>query len=258
MAKGLDAERRKLATAKVKKPKSQVDEDYDNSPKGKARRERAATKRRENSPPARVSTQTTLTTEQLRNQYKGTLRQVQGVLKKQGILASIKELDPVDSKGDSLWTDKQFRSTFYQWRLRNPNASVTDFTFQHNVPQSKINSIERALYAQHPKRLIGMTGPNTYDESGTKIITGNYGLKDRTNMESLSKTGVRSETGVRAGAPIRVGLPAVLTDPRVTGKITSIIGNELIGDGYKEGQYGLGPDLIKKYAEYLKIRALGF
>jgi hypothetical protein len=211
MAKGLDAERRKLAEAKAKR--AVRDAKYSASPKGKERRERETAKRKENAPPKKVSTQTTLTTEQLRKQYTGTLESVREVLKKQGITASIRELDPVDSKGNSLWTDKQFRSTFYQWRLRNPNAPVTDFTFQHNVPQSKINSIEMALYAQHPKRLIGMTGPNTYDEKGTKISIGNFGLKDRTNMESLSKTGVRSETGVRAGARIPKGLPLVMGAP---------------------------------------------
>lgn len=212
MAKGLDAERRKLATVKVKKPKAQVDKDYDNSPGGKARRETAETNRRENRPPPKVSTQTTLTTEQLRKQYTGTLVQVRDVLKKQGVLSSIRDLDPVDSKGDSLWTDKQLRSTFYQWRLRNPNAPVTDFTFQHNIAQSKINSIKMALYSQHPKRLIGMTGPNTYDENGVRITTGNFGLKDKTNMQSLARTGVAVETGVRAGKPFLKGLP-MITSP---------------------------------------------
>jgi len=53
-------------------------------------------------------------------------------------------------------------------------------------------------------------------------------------------------------------LAGILMDPMVMDPLRSAVGKGLISKDYKEGKYGLGVDLIKKYAPYAKLNLLGF
>lgn len=141
-----------------------------------------------------------LTDKQLLAKELSNRQQIREVLAKKGITVSPKALKPLSPSGKELWNLKELRSTYNEWIKRNPTANPADYTMQHTSPKNEIKTVEDALYAHHPKRVMGQSGRGP---------GGNFSQQQYRNPEYLQKYGIPSETAVRGVGSILKGLPMV-------------------------------------------------
>ena len=74
-------------------------------------------------------------------------------------------------------------------------------------------------------------------------------------QKELTRLRTARLSGTLGGVKPLKGMAGAFLDPAIMDPIRSKVGKTLIGENYKEGNYGLGVDLIKKY---VKLNLLGF
>jgi hypothetical protein len=209
----------------------------------------ARMQREEKKTKAANSAKRPLTDAQLKSKERKNREKFAETLGKQGIKVTPSELKPKSPSGRDLWDARTLRRTYVEWAKRNPGADPADFTMQHITPKATVTTVDEAIAAHHPKRVIGMTGPG---------LGGNYSQQDLTNPEYLRKTGIHSETAVKpkyrlyGPAPrqgpaagfrgVLPGISNVLLEPLVLAGIAGIREDVSLGDAWDYLKNKYAPD----------------
>lgn len=183
---------------------------------------------------------------QLRSKERKNREKFSETLARQGIKVTPSELKPKSPSGRDLWDARTLRRTYVEWAKRNPGVDPSEFTMQHITPKAKVTSVEEAVAAHHPKRVIGMRGPG---------LGGNFSQQDLTNPEYLRKTGIHSETAVKPKYRIYGPAPRIGAAAGFRGALPSQIISTLIEPLVVGGIVALRDDVtLKEGLDYLKSR----
>ena len=106
----------------------------------------------------------------------------------------------------------------------------------------------------------------TYPDRPTELEPVKARTKDRRKITTSSgKTSVYGDTKRLIGPAPRYGatkfgrgLYSFASDPAIAGAASRFIGKKIYGEGYKEGSFGLGGDLIKSVVSKSTLRGIGF
>jgi len=260
MAKGLDAEARKLA--KAKQSKKERDKRHRSKPEFKIKKAGQNARRRITEAEAKVNPNTG---KPYKINVKSFRRSVQNL--REGLAGQPEAMKA--RQGRVAKAQKQIEKTGRAVIPRSPRGGSKIIpTRGHYVDPIEVGGKDReSNMTAQDKSSNSSQGKNTYREvkyeQGRPPLPGTVAEFPKEKIvdfkqKELARLKAARLSGTLGGVKPLTGMAGVLLDPAIMDPIRSKVGKTLIGENYKESNYGLGIDLIKKYAPYAKLNLLGF